>query len=141
MKLDDARLILKARKQIKEFALGWNECRLLAGIANTCRFARMNSEHGIGAIRRQRIPRLAAALARDIHGSTPAFRYELEGLVGPIRPLPTGDDRLATKLSRELDELSGVSERFRETLMRLGEVREGAPRDDRQRRRPTFGRA
>ena len=128
MKPDDAaRLILEARKQIKEFALGWNEYRLLASIADTCRFARMSSEHGIGAIQRQRIPRLAAALAPDVHASTPEFRYELEGLVGPVPPLPTGDDRLATKLLRELDGLSGVSEQFRETLERLAESERRSP--------------
>jgi hypothetical protein len=119
--------VLEARKQINQFALGWNEHRLLVRIADTCRFARMSSEHAIGAMRRQRIPRLAAALASDIHGLTPELRYELEGLVGHVLLLPTGEGWLATKLLRELDGLSGVSERFRETLERLGESEKRLP--------------
>jgi hypothetical protein len=122
VKPDDAtRLALEARKQIKEFALGWNEQRLLDRFVVTFRFARMSSEQGIKARQRQRIPRLAAALASDVYGAMPEFRSELEGLLGPVLPLPACDDRPATRLLSELDGLSGVSVRFRETLRRLAD--------------------
>ena len=124
MKPDEAtHLIEEARKQIRKFALGWNERRLVARIVETWRFARMNSERGIRARQRQRIPRLAAAIASDIYGATPEFRSQLEGLVGPVVPLLACDYRPATSLLRELDGLSGVSARFRETLGHLAESR------------------
>lgn len=116
-----ALLFSRACSEISAFAPGWNERRLLARIGDTWRFARMNSEQGIRARQRQRIPRLAAAIASDIYGATPEFRSELEGLVGPVLPVPVCDDRPAKRLLSELDGLSGVSVRFRETLRCLAE--------------------
>ena len=93
----------------------------MARIVDIWRFARMSSEQGIKARQRQRIPRLAAALTSDVYGATPEFRSELEGLLGPVSPLPARDERPATRLLSELDGLSGVSVGFRGTLRRLAD--------------------
>ncbi len=122
-KPDDAmRLILEARKQIKKFALGWSEERLLYGICNTVRFAMLN--RAIPLTQRRRIRQIANGLQSEIMGGTLGFQNELTGLIGiappnKSAPMKSSRNRLAGRLLSELDGLSGISPEFRETLRSL----------------------
>ncbi len=106
------RLLVKACRELRAFALGWNERHLCNRIYDIWRFAFFNGNPVISLARRRRIARLAADL-RGVSGSLDGEFLEV------LRDLAEAGRWCARELRKELDELGGLDGRFCDTLRAL----------------------